>query len=120
GLVPNNRIHEEKDSGHIPGAIVRTSKEKENPANPGGVKLSIIECLSSLPLWVLLIAVAVRTATLLLVGFNVVILTTTRIFLLLSLFVLALLPLALRALTLARLSLISFVTHVEFSLAHRR
>jgi hypothetical protein len=85
---------------------------KRKPRHFGGVKLSTIECLSALPLWLLLIAVAVRAATLLLVGLNVGVLTTRRIFLLLPLFVLALLSLALRALTLARLSLISFVTHV--------
>jgi positive regulator of sigma E activity len=70
----------------------------------------------------LLIAVS-----LLIVG--LALLTALLLFLLLPLFVLVLLPLTLRsltvrpltlrALTLAGLSLVSFVTHIEFSLAHR-
>jgi FtsH-binding integral membrane protein len=56
---------------------------------------------------------------LLIVGFAL--LTALLLFLLLPLFILVLLPLTLtvRALTLAGLSLVSFVTHIEFSLAHR-
>jgi hypothetical protein len=79
--------------------------------------------LSALPLFFLVIAVCVRATTrLLLVGFHVVI-TPLRVLLLLLLllFVLTLLTLTtLRALTLAGLSaLVSFITHVEFSFAHR-
>ena len=46
-------------------------------------------------------------------------LTALLLFLLLPLFILLLLPLTVRSLTLARLSLISFVTHIEISFAHR-
>lgn len=46
-------------------------------------------------------------------------LTALLLFLLLPLFVLLLLPLTLRPLTLAELSLVFFVTHIEFSFTHR-
>lgn len=61
----------------------------------------------------LLIAVGVA---LLIIGL-VIGLTALLLFLLLPLFILLLPPL--RPLTLAELSLVSFVTHIEFSFAHR-
>jgi hypothetical protein len=85
------------------------------------LEVQLVLGLSAFPLSFLVFPVAIRAATLL-VGFHVVI-TPLRVLLLLLLllFVLTLLTLTtLRALTLAGLSaLVSFITHVEFSFAHR-
>jgi hypothetical protein len=84
------------------------------------LKVQLVLGLSAFPLSFLVFPVAIRAATLLLVGFHVVILTPLLVLLLLLLLLFVLTLTTLRTLTLAELSaLVSFVSHVEFSFAHR-